>query len=197
MNKTAHLRRHKMLHHMLDELIADWISETETRPLQRTVGELLAWSHSQTEDPSDREGRYSDEDWLAVRCYDIKWDTDGADVELPEELTLSLYSDLDVVLGGLTLDEFLDEHLADALSDKHGFCVSSVSYEKLTELPSLKLTEAQVTDALSNWIESADADELARVTGELFGGNCYADYDDARGNVYSFTPNKEYCGAFD
>lgn len=59
------------------------------------------------------------------------------------------------------------------------------------------LTENDLTNAIHTWLEGADADELARIAGELLGGKCFPafDYDFGKTN-YEFTPNKNYYGAF-
>ena len=44
-----HIERHKLLHKMLDELVADFISNTNKLPSQTTILELMKWSHEQTE----------------------------------------------------------------------------------------------------------------------------------------------------
>lgn len=53
-----HRERHLKLHRMLDELCADWIWETGGMPSKATVLDLMNWSHDQTLDPSDKDGRF-------------------------------------------------------------------------------------------------------------------------------------------
>lgn len=53
-----HRQRHKELHHALDELVADWLVETEGLPSECSVMELLAWSYEQTVVPSDKRERF-------------------------------------------------------------------------------------------------------------------------------------------
>lgn len=53
MTKEEHIARHIDLHRKLDELIADWIGHTQNLPSKSTVMELMAWSHSQTIDPTE------------------------------------------------------------------------------------------------------------------------------------------------
>jgi hypothetical protein len=60
MNKKEHIKRHKLLHAYLDELLADWIGETEGLPSKCTLMEFTRWSHQQTIKPSDRHERYPD-----------------------------------------------------------------------------------------------------------------------------------------
>lgn len=46
----AHLARHKELHHALDELLADWITESKVlAPSVEPTLELMKWSHGQVE----------------------------------------------------------------------------------------------------------------------------------------------------
>jgi hypothetical protein len=60
--RLAHIQRHRELHSALDELLADWAIETEVSGItNRTVLELMKWSHSQTVDPSDRNMVYHSE----------------------------------------------------------------------------------------------------------------------------------------
>ena len=44
----------------------------------------------------------------------------------------------------------------------------------------------------ADWLAASDADDLARIIGEMFGGKCFSD-----GNEYVFTPTADYYGAFD
>lgn len=48
---TAHKERHKLLHNMLDELLADYIRINRTPIGKTTIMDLLAWSYSQTVAP--------------------------------------------------------------------------------------------------------------------------------------------------
>ena len=59
------------------------------------------------------------------------------------------------------------------------------------------ITENDITEAFNTWLEGADADEIARLAGELFGGKCFPaiNYDYNKMN-YEFTPNENYYGAF-
>lgn len=60
------------------------------------------------------------------------------------------------------------------------------------------LTERQCIEAITRFINECDSDELARLTGELFGGECYAYLSDEDYNfTYEFEPNKFYSGEFD
>ena len=55
MDKDEHIRRHKLLHKMLDELVADWINQTNCLPSQNSVMDLMQWSHQQTIEPTEIE----------------------------------------------------------------------------------------------------------------------------------------------
>lgn len=64
------------------------------------------------------------------------------------------------------------------------------------------LTDEEIVLTFLNFIEHADMDELAHVVGVAFGGKCEvipADKDEefASDMVYEFTPDENYCGAFD
>lgn len=52
MDENEHRERHKMLHHALDELVADYISQTTGLPSQTTVMQLIEWSFEQTMQPT-------------------------------------------------------------------------------------------------------------------------------------------------
>jgi citrate synthase len=55
MTNEEHIERHKKLHKNLDELMADFISNTDKMPSQTTVMELIEWSHKQTVEPDHEE----------------------------------------------------------------------------------------------------------------------------------------------
>lgn len=61
---------------------------------------------------------------MKVRFYDIKWDTDETEIELPSELTL----EVDDEDGS---PDALNEFGADLLSDEKGYCVESFSWQTL------------------------------------------------------------------
>lgn len=52
MNNDDHKERHVLLHRHLDELIADWITQTGSFPSKSTVLELMTWAHQQKENPT-------------------------------------------------------------------------------------------------------------------------------------------------
>ena len=63
----------------------------------------------------------------------------------------------------------------------------------------MKITENQIIAQFQEWLTDCDSDELARVTGELFGGKCFPNYnkDSHRYDIYDFDPDENYYGAFD
>ena len=59
----------------------------------------------------------------------------------------------------------------------------------------IKLSEDRIIQAITEWAMECDADEFARVTGELFGGECFAIIKNDE-IVYEFEPNINYGGEF-
>jgi hypothetical protein len=51
MTEEEHRERHKLLHRMLDELCADWITYTDKLASTATVLELIRWSARQIDAP--------------------------------------------------------------------------------------------------------------------------------------------------
>ena len=62
------------------------------------------------------------------RAYNINWDTDNEDVELPTEVFFDADSDIDVSAEG-----------ANIISDKHGWCINSFDFEELPKMKQMKL----------------------------------------------------------
>ena len=48
----SHKKRHKYLHKMLDELMADWITHTGGLPSKCRLDELMKWANEQRENPT-------------------------------------------------------------------------------------------------------------------------------------------------
>jgi len=48
MNETEHIEKHKLLHKYLDELVADFIQNTENLLSNTTILDFMDWSYSQT-----------------------------------------------------------------------------------------------------------------------------------------------------
>ena len=55
-----------------------------------------------------------------VNFYNIDWDTDGEEIDLPTDVVLTVDKDVEVSLEG-----------ADLLSDEYGFCVNSFNFQEL------------------------------------------------------------------
>jgi hypothetical protein len=49
-----HRQHHIELHEALDELVADWITNTDGRPSTSTVLDLMRWSNLQTLSPTEK-----------------------------------------------------------------------------------------------------------------------------------------------
>ena len=52
--EKEHKERHIELHKMLDELVADFISQTNNLPSKTTVMEFMKWSYEQTVTPTEK-----------------------------------------------------------------------------------------------------------------------------------------------
>jgi len=65
----------------------------------------------------------------------------------------------------------------------------------------MQLTEKQIETAMHKWIDNCDADEFARLAGEMFGGKCLFSPEQPSGlefgTIYDFEPNENYFGEFD
>ena len=55
-----------------------------------------------------------------VNFYNIDWDTDGEEIDLPTDIILTVDEDAEISLEG-----------ADLLSDEYGFCVNSFNFQEL------------------------------------------------------------------
>lgn len=55
MDYKEHKARHQLLHKELDELVADFITHTNSRPSKATVMELIEWSYTQTLNPTEEQ----------------------------------------------------------------------------------------------------------------------------------------------
>jgi len=54
LSREEHIARHKELHRYLDELVADWITHTGKLPSTSSVFELMMWSSSQIDNPTEK-----------------------------------------------------------------------------------------------------------------------------------------------
>ena len=52
LTKKEHIERHRKLHKNLDELFADFTTQTD-KGLTATIEELIKWSYEQTKNPDD------------------------------------------------------------------------------------------------------------------------------------------------
>ena len=55
-----------------------------------------------------------------INFYNIDWDTDGEEIDLPTDVILTVDVDVEISLEG-----------ADLLSDEYGFCVNSFNFQEL------------------------------------------------------------------
>lgn len=61
---------------------------------------------------------------IKVKCTEIQWDTDG-----DKELSKSLPKEVALIIDDYCEGDYLDDELADMLSDKYGFCLFGFNYE--------------------------------------------------------------------
>ena len=62
------------------------------------------------------------------------------------------------------------------------------------------ISEDMIVAAFQNWLQECSCEDLARVTGELFGGKCqWVGHDGHKHDEYEFIPDEDlgYYGAFD
>jgi len=57
MEKEEHIKRHKELHKCLDELLANFITNTKHFPSKTPILKLTEWSHQQTILPDEERRR--------------------------------------------------------------------------------------------------------------------------------------------
>lgn len=55
------------------------------------------------------------------RCFNIDYDTDGEKVDLPSSLIIEIHSG----------EASIDEMLANAISEKTGYCINSFNFEEI------------------------------------------------------------------
>lgn len=53
MTPEEHKQRHAELHQNLDELVADFIIDTDKLPSKTNILELITWSYQQIKDPTE------------------------------------------------------------------------------------------------------------------------------------------------
>jgi hypothetical protein len=59
----------------------------------------------------------------------------------------------------------------------------------------IKINTNQAISSLNAYLKECDSDELARLLGEIFGGQCFQNTDNP--DIYDFEPNEFYTGQFD
>jgi hypothetical protein len=57
MDITEHKERHRVLHKYLDELVADFISNTKQLPSSTVLSNFMIWAHKQIENPDEYKGK--------------------------------------------------------------------------------------------------------------------------------------------
>ena len=62
------------------------------------------------------------------RCFNIIWDTDGQDIDIPQSIVVEVDEEDDKEIQE---QGDINGILADKLSDKTGWCVWSYEYEKV------------------------------------------------------------------
>lgn len=60
-----------------------------------------------------------------VKAFNIQWDTDGEDIDLPSEAFFHVDDNFDI-----------NEGLSDLLTDEYNFCVNVAEYEVVAETES-------------------------------------------------------------
>ncbi len=65
---------------------------------------------------------------MKIRCWDIVWDTDGEDADLPREVVIEVDDEV-WAEGSVTAEEAV----SGALSDKYGWCHTGFNYEAVKE----------------------------------------------------------------
>ncbi len=113
---------------MLEAFGAEELLESITRAMSTdNLADILAYICRMNDFDSDV---FHDEEEYSVSVRGIEWDTDGEDVELPENC--------EIVVKASDEDE-VEDLIVDALSDEYGFTVSSFEdYEILNEKKSSK-----------------------------------------------------------
>lgn len=61
-----------------------------------------------------------------IKAFNIEWDTEGQEIDLPKEAFFQVDDDFDC-----------DEGLADLLTDEYNFCVNYAQYEIVAETESI------------------------------------------------------------
>lgn len=65
---------------------------------------------------------------------------------------------------------------------------------KTKKIKVIKIPEYIAVERLKKYIDECDGDELARLLGDCYGGDCFQDNDV---EIYNFEPNEYYSNEFD
>lgn len=94
---------------------------------------------------------------VKVKCTEIQWDTDG-----DKELFKSLPQEVEITLDDCVEDDYLDDELADALSDLYGFCIEGYNYEIIESTKYYDINYRLKTTSLFT-VEAKDEEDAKRV----------------------------------
>lgn len=94
---------------------------------------------------------------VKVKCTEIQWDTDG-----DKELFESLPKEVEITLDDYTEGDYLDDELADTLSDFYGFCVEGYNYEIIESTKYYDINYRLETTSLFT-VEAKDEEDAKRV----------------------------------
>lgn len=94
---------------------------------------------------------------VKVKCTEIQWDTDG-----DKKLFESLPKEVEITLDDYTEGDYLDDELADTLSDFYGFCVEGYNYEIIESTKYYDINYRLETTSLFT-VEAKDEEDAKRV----------------------------------
>ena len=94
---------------------------------------------------------------VKVKCNEIQWDTDG-----DKELFKSLPQEVEITLDDCVEGDYLDDELADALSDLYGFCIEGYNYEIIESTKYYDINYRLKTTSLFT-VEAKDEEDAKRV----------------------------------
>ncbi len=94
---------------------------------------------------------------VKVKCTEIQWDTDG-----DKELFKSLPQEVEITLDDYVEGDYLDDELADALSDLYGFCIEGYNYEIIESTKYYDINYRLKTTSLFT-VEAKDEEDAKKV----------------------------------
>lgn len=94
---------------------------------------------------------------VKVKCTEIQWDTDG-----DKELFKSLPQEVEITLDDCVESDYLDDELADALSDLYGFCIEGYNYEIIESTKYYDINYRLKTTSLFT-VEAKDEEDAKKV----------------------------------